>query len=330
MKPPVRVAITGAAGQIGYAMAFRLASGEVLGPDQPVILQMIEIPPAMKSLDGVRMELDDCAFPLLAGMEAADSDHLDQGFKNANWVILLGGLPRKAGMERADLIRVNGPLFTAQGKGIQAAAASDVRVVVVANPCNTNCLIAMHSAPDVPKDRWFAMTRLDQNRGQAQLAQKAGVGVGEVKRLAIWGNHSSTQFPDFQNATISGRPVTEVIGHQEWLRKDFIATVQKRGAAVIEARGASSAASAANAALDTVKSLVNPTAKNDCIAVAVHSDGSYGIEKGLICGFPIKTDGKKWSIIEGFKIDEFAQGKIDTTVNELKQERETVKDLLPK
>jgi malate dehydrogenase len=328
MKTPIRVAITGAAGQIGYALSFRLASGEVFGPDQSVILQMVEIPPAMKALDGLRMELEDCAFPTLAGTEAADSDHCEQGFKGANWVILLGGIPRKAGMERSDLIRVNGPLFTSQGKAVQAAAADDVRVLVVANPCNTNCLIAMKSAPDVPRDRWFAMTRLDQNRAVAQLAQKSNTPVAQVKRVAIWGNHSATQYPDFQNATIGGRPLMDVIGHHEWLRKDFISIVQKRGAAVIEARGASSAASASNAALGTVMSLTRPTPKDDCIAVAVCSDGSYGIEEGLICGFPIASDGKSWSILEGFKIDEFARSKIDITVNELKQERETVKDLL--
>jgi malate dehydrogenase len=330
MKPPIRVAVTGAAGQIGYAMAFRLASGEIFGPEQPVILQLVEIPPAMKALDGLRMELEDCSFAALAGVETADSDHLEQGFRNANWVILLGGLPRKQGMERSDLIRVNGPLFTAQGKAIQAAAADDVRVVVVANPCNTNCLIAMSNAPDVPRDRWFAMTRLDQNRARAQLAIKSGRPVAEVKRLAIWGNHSTTQYPDFQNATIENRPAMDVIGHHEWLRKDFISTVQKRGGAVIEARGASSAASAANAALETVKSLIKPTSKDDCISAAVYSDGSYGIDKGLVSGFPLRTDGKNWSIVEGFKVDEFGREKIDITINELKQEREVVKDLLQK
>jgi malate dehydrogenase len=328
MKTPIRVAVTGAAGQIGYALCFRLASGEVFGPDQGVILQMVEIPQAMKALDGLRMELEDCAFATLAGMEVADSEHCEQGFTGANWVILLGGIPRKAGMERSDLIRVNGPLFTTQGKAVQTSAADDVRVLVVANPCNTNCLIAMSAAPDVPRERWFAMTRLDQNRAAAQLALKSNTPVGQVKRVAIWGNHSATQYPDFQNATIGGRPATEVIGHHEWLRKDFISIVQKRGAAVIDARGASSAASASNAALDTVKSLIRPTPKEDCISAGVCSDGSYGIEEGLICGFPLKSDGKSWSIIEGFKLDEFARSKIEISVNELKQERETVKDLL--
>jgi malate dehydrogenase len=329
MKPPIRVAVTGAGGQIGYALVFRIASGEVFGPDQPVILQMIEIPPAMKALDGLMMELEDCAFPTLAGMETADSDHPEDGFKKANWAILVGGVPRKAGMERSDLIRVNGPVFTSQGKAIQATAADDVRVLVVGNPCNTNCLIAMKNAPDVPKDRWLAMTRLDQNRAVAQLAKKAGVPVAEVKRVAIWGNHSATQYPDFHNARIGKRPVTEVIGHHEWLRGEFIKGVQQRGATVIAARGASSAASAANAALDTVKGMIRPTPDGDCVSVAVHSDGSYGIEKGLICGFPVRSDGKSWSLVQGFELDEFDRAKIQASVDELKQERETVRDLLP-
>ena len=259
MKAPIRVAVTGAAGNIGYALIFRLASGEVFGPDQPVILHLVEMPPVLPALDGVEMELDDCAFPTLAGVVKADSDHLEDGFGDCNWVLCVGSVPRKAGMERGDLIRINGPIFTSTGKAINDASAKDVRVLVVGNPCNTNCLIAMNSAPDVPRDRWFAMTRLDQNRADTQLAQKSGKPVAAVKNLAIWGNHSATQFPDFFHATIDGKPAPEVIGDDAWLQGDFITTVQKRGATVIEARGASSAASAANAALDTVKSIIRPT-----------------------------------------------------------------------
>lgn len=329
MTTPIRVAVTGAAGQIGYAMIFRLASGEIFGPDQPVILQLVEVPPVMPALDGVHMELDDCAFPLLAGVEKADSDHLEDGFRDANFVLCVGSVPRKAGMERGDLIRVNGPIFTSTGKAIQAAAAKDVRVLVVGNPCNTNCLIAMHHAPDVPRDRWYAMTRLDQNRAMSQLAQKAGQPVSKVKNVNIWGNHSATQYPDFYNASIGGKPVTEVITDEAWLKNEFIATVQQRGAAVIKARGASSAASAANAALDTVKSIYRPTPTGESFSAAVCSDGSYGIDEGLICGFPVTSDGTTWKIIQGQEHNAFAQEKIDATVAELRSERETVKDLLP-
>lgn len=244
MAEPIRVAVTGAAGNIGYALVFRLASGEVFGPDQPVILHLIEVPPVVSRLDGVQMELDDCAFPTLAGVEKFDSDHLEDAFAGCNWVLCVGSVPRKAGMERGDLIRVNGPIFTSTGKAIQAAAADDVRVLVVGNPCNTNCLIAMHNAPDIPRDRWYAMTMLDQNRAATQLAQKAGRPVADVKSIAIWGNHSATQYPDFFHATIGGQPAPQVIGDDAWLQSEFITTVQKRGAAVIEARGASSAASA--------------------------------------------------------------------------------------
>jgi malate dehydrogenase len=329
MIAPIHVAITGAAGQIGYALTFRIASGEVFGAHRPVVLHLIEVPPVMPSLDGVHMELDDCAFPTLAGVHKHDSEHLEQALAGCNWVLLVGSIPRKQGMERSDLLRVNGPIFTSTGKAIQAAAAKDVRVVVVGNPCNTNCLIAMSHAPDVPRDRWFAMTRLDQNRAVAQLAQKAGRPVSSVTNLAIWGNHSATQYPDFVNARIDGKPATEVITDHAWLKGDFISTVQQRGAAVIKARGASSAASAANACLDTVKSLITPTPAGSCVSAAICSDGSYGIDSGLICGFPLISNGEHWRIASGFQIDDFSRGQIDKTVAELKQERDTVKDLLP-
>jgi malate dehydrogenase len=301
----------------------------VFGAHRPVVLHLIEVPPVMPQLDGVHMELDDCAFPALAGVQKYDSEHLEQAMAGCNWVLLVGSIPRKQGMERGDLIRINGPIFTSTGKAIQASAAKDVRVVVVGNPCNTNCLIAMSHAPEVPRDRWFAMTRLDQNRAVAQLAQKAGRPVCAVTNLAIWGNHSATQFPDFVNAKIDGKPATEVISDHAWLKGDFISTVQQRGAAVIKARGASSAASAANACLDTVKSLITPTPAGSCISAAVCSDGSYGIEAGLMCGLPLTTNGEQWRVASGFQIDDFSRGQIDKTVAELKQERDTVKDLLP-
>lgn len=328
MPAPIRVAVTGAAGQIGYALLFRLASGEIFGADQPVILHLVEVPPAMGGLDGIHMELDDCAFPTLHGVVKADSDHLDVGFKDCNYVICVGSIPRKQGMERGDLIRINGPIFTSTGKAIEKSAASDVRVVVVGNPCNTNCLIAMRNAPSVPKDRWFAMTKLDENRAVSQLAQKAGVLNADVSNMAIWGNHSATQFPDFYNAKIKGKKATEVITDEAWLKNDFISTVQQRGAAVIKARGASSAASAANAALDTVKAISRPTASGNLFSACVCSDGSYGIEEGLICSFPLTTDGKNWKIVQGLEVNDFAREKIDVSVNELKSERDTVKDLL--
>lgn len=329
MAEPIHVAVTGAAGQIGYALVFRLASGEVFGPDQPVVLHLIELPQALGALDGVQMELDDCAFPTLAGVVKADSDHLEDGFAGCNWVLCVGSVPRKKGMERGDLVKVNGPIFTSTGKAIEAAAADDVRVVVVGNPCNTNCLIAMANAPKVPKDRWYAMTKLDQNRAVTQIAQKAGQPVSAVKNLNIWGNHSATQYPDFFNATVNGTPIPEVISDHDWLKGDFISTVQKRGAAIIEARGASSAASAANAALDTVKCVVNPTAADESYSAAVCSDGSYGIDEGLMFGFPLTSDGNTWSIVEGSQHNEFAQEKIAATLAELKEERDAVKDLLP-
>lgn len=329
MKAPLRVAITGAAGNIGYALTFRLASGEVFGPDQPVILNLVEVPPVLKSLDGVEMELQDCAFDTLAGVKKIGSDNLEEGFGDCNWVLCVGSIPRKEGMERGDLIRVNGPIFTSTGKAIAKAAAKDVRVLVVGNPCNTNCLIAMHNAPSVPRDRWFAMTMLDENRAVSQLALKSGKPVSVVKNVGIWGNHSSTQFPDFYHATIDGKPAPEVIKDDNWLQTTFVETVQKRGAAVIKARGASSAASAANAVLDTVKGIVRPTGKGDCFSAAVCSNGEYGVDSGLIFGYPLTSDGTTVKIVPGLEHNEFAQSKIQVTLDELKSERDTIKDLLP-
>lgn len=325
---PIRVAVTGAAGQIGYSLLFRIASGAMFGPDQPVILNLIEIEPALPALQGVVMELDDCAFPLLKGVNA--TANLDEGFTGVNWALLVGSVPRKAGMERKDLLGINGKIFVGQGQAIEKNAAKDVRILVVGNPCNTNCLIAMNNAKGVPADRWFAMTRLDENRAKSQLAKKAGVDVTAVTNLAVWGNHSSTMFPDFCNAKIQGRPVTDVIGHREWLEKDFLATVQQRGAAIIKARGLSSAASAANAVVDTVRSLTTPTPAGDWTSVAVCGDGSYGIEKGLITSYPIRSNGKTWEVVQGLPINEFSKAKIDATINELKEERVMVGDQLPK
>ena len=325
-KSPLHVTVTGAAGQIGYQLLFRIASGQLLGADQPVVLRLLEIEPAMKALEGVVMELDDCAFPLLAGVEATSS--LDVAFTNTSWALLVGSIPRKAGMERGDLLNVNGGIFKPQGEAIAKNAASDVRVLVVGNPCNTNCLIARSNAPEIPAERWFAMTRLDQNRAQTQLAKKAGVSVADVKRIAIWGNHSATQFPDFANSTISGKPTTEVISDQAWLEGDFISTVQKRGAAIIEARGLSSAASAANAAIDTVVGLRTKTESGDSVSVAVCSNGEYGVPEGLQFGYPIIADGEGgWSVLEGLSHDDFAKGRIQATTDELLGERDDVKAL---
>ena len=326
MTTPVHVTVTGAAGQIGYQLLFRIASGQLLGPDTPIVLRLLEIEPAMKALDGVVMELDDCAFPLLAGIEATSD--LKHAFTNTSWALLVGSIPRKAGMERGDLLNVNGGIFKPQGQAIAANAASDVRVLVVGNPCNTNCLIARSNAPEVSADRWFAMTRLDQNRAETQLAKKAGAPVRDVRNLTIWGNHSATQFPDFANATIAGKRVPDVIADHEWLRGDFISTVQKRGAAIIAARGASSAASAANAAIDTVVSLVTTTDANDCVSVGVTSHGEYGVPEGLTFGFPISADGAgSWKVKEGFVTDDFANERIKVTTDELIAERDEVRAL---
>jgi len=328
MKPPIRIAVTGAAGNIGYSILPRIASGAVFGPDQPVILHLIEIEPALPALGGVVMELDDCAFPLLKGIVA--TANLDEGFREVNWALLVGSVPRKQGMERKDLLGINGKIFIGQGKAIEKNAAGDVRVLVVGNPCNTNCLIAMNNAKGVPEDRWFAMTRLDENRAKTQLAKKAGVDVTAVSNLAIWGNHSSTMYPDFYNAKINGKPAPEVIADEAWLKGEFIATVQQRGAAIIKARGLSSAASAANAANDTVRSLVTPTPVDDWNSVAVSAHGDYAIEKGLMCSFPIRTTAPgKWEVVQGVPLNEFSRARIDATVNELKEERSLVAELIP-
>ncbi|MEX1026250.1 MAG: malate dehydrogenase [Planctomycetota bacterium] len=326
---PLRVAVTGAAGQIGYSLLFRIASGAMFGPDQPVILQMIEIPveKAMQALEGVAMELDDCAFPLLQGMVLTSDPKV--GFEGANQALLVGSKPRGPGMERGDLIRENGPIFTGQGRAINDHAASDVRVAVVGNPCNTNCLIAMHSAPDVPDERFTAMTRLDQNRATAQLANQAGVQTTAVENTLIWGNHSATQVPDFVHATIAGKPVTDVIADRAWLEGEFIATVQKRGAAIIQARGLSSAASAANALIDHVRDLRSATPKGKWHSVCVKSDGSYGVPEGLISSFPVRADGRGgWEIVQGLELDTFLSAKLAATVQELEGEKQLVADLL--
>jgi malate dehydrogenase len=325
-KTPLHVTVTGAAGQIGYSLLFRIASGQLLGPDQPVVLRLLEIEPAMKALEGVVMELDDGAFPLLADVEPTSD--LKVAFAGTSWALLVGSIPRKAGMERGELLSVNGGIFGPQGEAIAQNAAADVRVLVVGNPCNTNCLIARSHAPEVPADRWFAMTRLDENRAKSQLAQKAGVPVADVTNLTIWGNHSATQFPDVANARIGGKPATDAITDTEWLRGEFLTTVQKRGAAIIDARGASSAASAANAAIDTVVSLRTATPDGDWTSVAVASDGQYGTPEGLQFGLPVRADGQGgWSVVEGLEHDEFAQDRIRITTEELEAERADVQGL---
>ena len=326
MSDTIRVSVTGAAGQIGYSLLFRIASGAMFGPDQKVSLNLIEIEPAMKALEGVVMELDDCAFPLL--QDIRPTCDLNEGFTDANWALLVGSVPRKKGMERKDLLTINGGIFTGQGKAIANSAASDIRTLVIGNPCNTNCLIAMNSGRDVPSDRWFAMTRLDENRAKTQLAQKAGVHSSEVSNMAIWGNHSATQYPDFHNAKIGGTPAAERITDQSWLENEFIETVQKRGAAIIEARGLSSAASAANAIVDSVRSITTPTQAGDWNSLCVCSDGSYGVDQGLISSFPIAGDGTRWGIVENIPINDFSQAKIDVTINELREERSAVSDLI--
>jgi malate dehydrogenase len=326
MNSPIKVAITGAAGQIGYGLVFRVASGAMFGPKQPVALHLIEIPPALDALKGVVMELQDCAFPLLQGV--TPTADLDEGFRDVNWALLVGSVPRKAGMERKDLLGINGKIFIGQGQAIEKHAAADVRILVIGNPCNTNCLIAMNNAKSIPRERWFAMTRLDENRGKAQLAHKAGVDVTKVTNMTIWGNHSATQYPDFYNAKIGGRPADQVIGDEAWLKETFIPAVQQRGAAIIKARGLSSAGSAANAIVDTVRSLTAPTAKNDWHSVALCSDGSYGVAKDLISSFPVQTDGDKWEIVQNLPINEFSRSRINGTVRELEEERSLVGDLL--
>jgi malate dehydrogenase len=326
MNTPIKVAVTGAAGQIGYQLVFRIASGALFGPEQPVALSLIEIPNALAALEGVVMELQDCAFPLLKAI--TPTADLAEGFRDVNWALLVGSVPRKAGMERKDLLGINGKIFIGQGQAIQKNAAQDVRVLVVGNPCNTNCLIAMNNARDIPRDRWFAMTRLDENRAKAQLAHKAGVDTTDVSNVTIWGNHSATQYPDFYNAKIKGRAANEVIGDENWLKNEFIKTVQQRGAAIIKARGLSSAGSAANAAIDSVRSVVEETAGDDWHSIAVYSDGSYGVEEGLISSFPVRSRSGKWEIVQNVPINDFSRQKIDASINELKEERELVKELL--
>jgi malate dehydrogenase len=326
MKSPIRVTVTGAAGQIGYSLLFRVASGEMFGPDQPITLHLIEIPAALGALEGVVMELHDCAFPLLQSvLPTAD---LDEGFRDINWALLVGSIPRKAGMERKDLLGINGKIFVGQGQAIQRNASADVRVLVVGNPCNTNCLIAMNNAMEIPRDRWFAMTRLDENRARAQLAHKAGVEITRVTNMTIWGNHSATQYPDFYNAKIDNRPASEVIADEKWLQSEFISTVQQRGAAIIKARGLSSAGSAANAVVDSVRFLTNDTPANDWHSVAVCSDGSYNSERNLISSFPVRVRAGKWEIVQKLPINEFSRDKIDRSVAELKEEKSMVSDLL--
>jgi malate dehydrogenase len=326
MNSPIKVAVTGAAGQIGYSLLFRIASGSMFGPEQPVHLSLIEIPAALGALEGVVMELHDCAFPLLKGI--TPTADLDEGFRDANWALLVGSIPRKAGMERGDLLGINGKIFIGQGKAIEKNAASDIRVLVVGNPCNTNCLIAMNNARSVPNDRWFAMSRLDENRAKAQLAQKAGVAVTEVSNMTIWGNHSSTQYPDFYNARINGQMADKVISDQAWLKKTFIPAVQQRGAAIIKARGSSSAASAANAIVDTVRSLTTETAQGDWHSVAICSDGNYNVEKDLISSFPIRSSGGQWEIVQDLPINDFSRSRIDASIAELKEEKALVKELI--
>jgi malate dehydrogenase len=326
MRDPVRVAVTGAAGQIGYALLFRIASGQMLGEDQPIVLQLLEIPQAVGALEGVRMELDDGAFPLLAGVVCTDD--AARAFDGANHALLVGAMPRKEGMERADLLEANGRIFTAQGQALSAAAADDVRVLVVGNPANTNALIAQQNAPDIPAERFTAMTRLDHNRALAQLAAKAEVPVSEVVNMTIWGNHSASQYPDVFHAQVAGKPAWEVIGEdRSWLEGEFIPTVQQRGAAVIKARGMSSAASAAHAAIGHVRSWVLGTPPEEWVSMAVPSDGSYGVAEGLISSFPCTCQGGAYEIVPGLEIDPYSRERIDASVAELAAERDTVREL---
>ena len=326
MNSPIKVAVTGAAGQIGYSLLPRIASGAIFGPDQPIELHLIEIPPALKALEGVVMELHDCAFPLLHNVEATVD--LNEGFRGVSWALLVGSVPRRAGMERKDLLGINGKIFVEQGRALAECAGSDLRVLVVGNPCNTNCLIAMNNAKQVPSDRWFAMTRLDENRAKTQLALKSNSHWRHVSNMAIWGNHSGTLYPDFFNARIDGKPAPEMISDSQWLESDFIKAVQQRGAAIIQARGVSSAKSAAHAARETVGSIINTTPEDDWHSIALCSDGSYGIEKGLMCSFPTRSDGKKIEIVQGVSLNDFAKSKIEASVNELKEERAMVEELL--
>jgi malate dehydrogenase len=326
-RTPIQVTVTGAAGQIGYALVFRIAAGDMFGADQPIVMRMLEVEPAMKALEGVAMELDDCAFPMLVGMELTSKP--DEAFNGANFVLLVGAAPRKQGMERSDLLSVNGGIFGPQGKAIGQRAASDVRILVVGNPCNTNCYIARMNAPDVPAERWFAMTRLDENRARIQLAKKAQVPVAAISNVGVWGNHSTTQYPDAANARIAGLPVFEVISDHGWLKGKFVEMVQKRGAAVIEARGASSAASAANAVVDSVISIRTPTPWGDWHSLAVVSHGEYSVPEGLQFGYPVRSDGEHWEVVPDLQHDDDAWKRIRVTTQELLQEQEMVKGLIP-
>ena len=325
MKTPVRVAVTGAAGQIGYSLLFRIASGAMLGDDQPVILQLLEITPALDALKGVAMELEDCAFPLLAGIEQTDDPNV--AFGDVNYALLVGSRPRSKGMERKDLLEANGAIFTVQGKALSDNAASDVRILVVGNPANTNSLIAMNNAPNIDNGRFTAMTRLDHNRAIAQLAAKTGTTVNDITHMTIWGNHSATQYPDLFHAEVNGKNAAELIGDQDWIDGTFLPTVQQRGAAIIEARGLSSAASAANAAIDHVRTWVSGTAEGDWVSMAIPSDGSYGVPEGLMSSFPVTTSDGEYSIVQGLDIDDYSRGKIDASVAELAEERDTVAEL---
>lgn len=326
MRKSVKVAVTGAAGQIGYALLFRIAAGEMFGKDTDVHLSLLELEAALPALKGVVMELDDCAFPLLKSVRI--SSDANEAFGDADWALLVGSVPRKAGMERADLLKINGGIFIQQGQALDKNANASCRVLVVGNPCNTNAFIAKAVAKNIPAKNFFAMTMLDQNRASTQLAQKAGVPVAVVKKLAIWGNHSTTQYPDFYNAIINGRPAPDVIADLSWLQTTFIATVQNRGAEVIKARGLSSAGSAANAVVDTVRNLVNPTAAGEFFSVAVAADGSYGIESGLMFSYPVRSDGRSWSIVQNLPLADFAKTKIMATHQELLSERAAVAPLL--
>lgn len=321
----VKVAVTGAAGQIGYALLFRIAHGDMFGHDTEVELQLLELEPALPSLRGVVMELEDCAFPLLRNVSATSDVNI--AMKDINWAVLVGAVPRKAGMERSDLLAINGGVFTKQGRAINEMAASDVRVFVVGNPCNTNCLIAMHNAPNIPRERFYAMTMLDENRARGQLAIKAGVPVAAIKNMNIWGNHSSTQYPDFYQAKINGKPALDVIGDEHWLQTDFIKTIQLRGAEVIKTRGASSAASAANAAIATVHHLVHDTPIDDSYSVCVASKGEYGVDEGLIFSYPSRTEKGVHHIIQGIKHNAFSEEKLQLTMKELREERDAVRQL---
>ena len=325
MKTPVRVAVTGAAGQIGYSLLFRIASGQMLGEDQPVILQLLDITPAMDALKGVAMELEDCAFPLLSDIVRTDDP--DEAFGDVSYALLVGARPRSKGMERKDLLEANGGIFKPQGKALSDNAASDVKILVVGNPANTNALIAMNNAPNIPNERFTAMTRLDHNRAMAQVAAKTGTTVSDITKMTIWGNHSATQYPDLFHAEVKGQNADALINDQAWLENDFIPTVQQRGAAIIEARGLSSAASAANAAIDHMRTWALGSAKGDWVSMAIPSDGSYGVAEGIISSFPVTCGNGKYEIVQGLDIDDFSRGRIDASVAELVEERDGVKEL---